>query len=72
MKKLSITPAVLLLLFVTMPLLQSCLDDWDGDDQPSITIGTIRIIDGKGYFFLLWMKEPKCIPEIPHTSITIP
>lgn len=36
-----------------MPVLQSCLDDWDDDERSSLTIGTVRIIDGKDYYFAL-------------------
>lgn len=53
MKKLKITFHACLLLFIAMPLLQSCLDDWDGDDRPLLTIGTVRIIEGNDYFFAL-------------------
>lgn len=53
MRKLKITSAAFLLLLVTMPLLQSCLDDWDNDDRSSLTIGTVRIIDGKDYYLTL-------------------
>lgn len=53
MRKLKITSAAFLLLLVTMPLLQSCLDDWDNDDRSSLTIGTVRIIDGKDYYLAL-------------------
>lgn len=53
MKKFKTTLYVLLLLFVTTPLLQSCLDDFDDDERSSLTIGTLRIIDGKDYYFAL-------------------
>lgn len=53
MKRLKKLLTAFLLLFVTMPLLQSCLDDFDGDEQPSLTIGTLRIINGNDYYFAL-------------------
>ncbi len=53
MKKLRTTFAALLLLFITTLLLQSCLDDWDDNEHSSLTIGTVRIIDGKDYYFAL-------------------
>ena len=53
MKKLRTTLAVFLLLLIAMPVLQSCLDDWNDDERSSLTIGTVRIIDGKDYYFAL-------------------
>lgn len=53
MKKFKITLNVFLLLFITMPLLQSCLDDWDDSERSSLTVGTVRIIEGKDYYFSL-------------------
>lgn len=53
MKKFRKAFAVLPLLCMVVPLLQSCLDDWDDDDRSSLTIGTVRIIDGKDYYFAL-------------------
>ena len=53
MKKLRTTLAAFLLLLIAMPVLQSCLDDWDDDERSSLTIGTVRIIDGKDYYFAL-------------------
>lgn len=53
MKRLKNLLAVFLLLSVTMPFLQSCLDDFDGNEQPSLTIGTLRIINGNDYYFAL-------------------
>lgn len=53
MKKFKITLNAFLLLVITMPLLQSCLDDWDDRERSSLTIGTIRIIEGKDYYFSL-------------------
>ena len=47
MKKLRTTLAAFLLLLIAMPVLQSCLDDWDDDERSSLTIGTVRIINGK-------------------------
>ena len=53
MKKFKRTLNAFLLLFATMPLLQSCQNDWDDDEHSSLTIGTVRIIDGKDYYFYL-------------------
>lgn len=53
MKKILTAFALFLLLFVTMPLLQSCQDDSDDNDLSSLTIGTVRIIEGKDYYFSL-------------------
>lgn len=53
MKKFKITLNAFLLLFITMPLLQSCLDDWDDSERSSLTVGTVRIIEGKDYYFSL-------------------
>lgn len=53
MKKFLTAFALFLLLFVTMPLLQSCQDDSDDNDLSSLTIGTVRIIEGKDYYFSL-------------------
>ena len=53
MKKLRTTLSAFLLLLIAMPVLQSCLDDWDDDERSSLTIGTVRIIDGKDYYFAL-------------------
>ena len=37
-----------------MPMLQSCLDDdWNGSAASSLAIGTVRIVDGKDYYFAL-------------------
>lgn len=69
MKKFRKAFAVLPLLCMVVPLLQSCLDDWDDDDRSSLTIGTVRIIDGKDYYFAL-DEEPGCIPATPPKSIT--
>lgn len=53
MKKFRMTLITLLLTLVTMPLLQSCLDDWDDSERPLLAIGTVRIIDGNDYYFAL-------------------
>ncbi len=53
MKKLRTTLAAFLLLLIATPVLQSCLDDWDDSERSSLTIGTVRIIDGKDYYFAL-------------------
>lgn len=51
MKKLRTTLYAIVLMMIAMPLFHSCLDDWDKNDYPSLSIGTVRIIDGKDYFF---------------------
>ena len=53
MKKFRTILAAFLLLFIATPVLQSCLDDWDDDEHPLLAIGTVRIIDGKDYYFAL-------------------
>ena len=53
MKKLRTILAAFLLLFIATPVLQSCLDDWDDAEHPLLAIGTVRIIDGKDYYFAL-------------------
>lgn len=54
MKKLKTTFVTFLLLLTTMPMLQSCLDDdWNGSTASSLAIGTVRIVDGKDYYFAL-------------------
>ena len=53
MKKFRTILAAFLLLFRATPVLQSCLDDWDDDEHPLLAIGTVRIIDGKDYYFAL-------------------
>ena len=54
MKKLKTTFVTFLLLLTTMPMLQSCLDDdWNGSAASSLAIGTVRIVDGKDYYFAL-------------------
>lgn len=53
MKKIGTTLAAFLLLLIAMPALQSCLDDWDDNEHSSLTIGTVRIINGKEYYFAL-------------------
>ena len=47
------TSAVLMLLFLTMPMLQSCLDDWDDKDNPLFAIGTVKVIEERDYYFAL-------------------
>lgn len=53
MKKLGMTFIALVLLFITTLLLQSCMNDWDDEERSSLTIGTVRIIEGKDYYFAL-------------------
>lgn len=43
-----------ILLFVTMPILQSCLGDTDDPFKDSLfTIGTVKVIEGRDYYFEL-------------------
>lgn len=53
MKRQKMTSAVLMLLFLTMPMLQSCLDDWDDKDNPLFAIGTVKVIEERDYYFAL-------------------
>ena len=43
MKKFRTILAALLLLFITTPVLQSCLDDWDDDEHP-LLLSLIHIL----------------------------
>ncbi len=53
MKKLRFYLAAVILTVLTMPMLQSCLDDDNDYRNTLFTIGTLEIIDGKDYFFNL-------------------
>lgn len=54
MKKLRFYSVILLLTFLAVPMLQSCLDDADDDSRgTNFTIGTIKVIEGKEYYFNL-------------------
>lgn len=53
MKKQKMTFVALILLFLTTPLLQSCLDDWDNKYDTLFAIGTVKVIEGKDYYFAL-------------------
>ncbi len=53
MKKQKMTFVALMILFLTMPMLQSCLDDWDNDYDTLFAIGTVKVIEGKDYYFAL-------------------
>lgn len=57
MKQLKYYIATFVLVFITIPALQSCLNDSDSDNfnnainNSSLAIGTLRIIDGNEYYF---------------------
>lgn len=53
MKKLRFYLVAVILTVLTMPMLQSCLDDDNDYRNTLFTIGTLEIIDGKDYFFNL-------------------
>lgn len=53
MKKQKMTFVALMILFLTMPMLQSCLDDWDDKYDTLFAIGTVKVIEGKDYYFAL-------------------
>lgn len=54
MKKLRMTLAASMLLFLTAIVLQSCLDDWDYDKYDTLfAVGTVKVIEGKDYYFSL-------------------
>lgn len=53
MKKQKMTFVTLMLLFLTTPMLQSCLDDWNNDYNTLFAIGTVEVIEGKDYYFAL-------------------
>lgn len=53
MKKQKMTFVALMILFLTIPMLQSCLDDWDNDYDTLFAIGTVKVIEGKDYYFAL-------------------
>lgn len=45
--------AAFLSTFIILPMLQSCLNDWEDDERSSLTLGTVRIVNGKEYYFAL-------------------
>lgn len=53
MKKLRMTLAASMLLFLTAIVLQSCLDDWDDKYDTLFAVGTVKVIEGKDYYFSL-------------------
>ena len=54
MKKLNISFMALVLLLLSMPALQSCLDnDWDNKYPSLFAIGTVKVIEGNDYYFAL-------------------
>lgn len=42
-----------MLLFLTAIVLQSCLDDWDDKYDTLFAVGTVKVIEGKDYYFSL-------------------
>lgn len=54
MKKLRLPLIAFMLLVLTMPMLQSCLDDMDDPFKDTLfTVGTVKVIEGKDYYFAL-------------------
>lgn len=53
MKKLRITRAASVLLLLATTVLQSCLDDWDDKYDTLFAVGTVKVIEGKDYYFAL-------------------
>lgn len=53
MKNLKKTLVSLMLLLLAMPILQSCLDDWDNKYDTLFAVGTVKVIEGKDYYFAL-------------------
>lgn len=53
MKKLRTICTAIVLLLLTVPTLQSCLDDWDDKYDTLFAVGTLKVIDGKDYYFAL-------------------
>lgn len=53
MKKLKITLAASVFLFLAAVTCQSCLDDWNDKDAPLFAVGTVKVIEGKDYYFSL-------------------
>ena len=54
MKKQRTIFTAFMLLFIAMPMLQSCLDnDWDNQYPSLFAIGTIKVIEGNDYYFTL-------------------
>ena len=51
MKKIKTTISVFTLALLLFPFLQSCLGD--SDASPALAVGTIQVIDGNDYYFLL-------------------
>lgn len=54
MKKQRTIFTAFMLLFIAMPMLQSCLDnDWDNQYPSLFAIGTIKVIEENDYYFTL-------------------
>lgn len=51
MKKQKMTFLTLMLMLLITPILQSCLDDWDDKYDTLFAIGTVKVIEGKDYYF---------------------
>ena len=58
MKKLRFYSVILLLTFLAVSMLQSCLSDADDTSNGTLfTIGTIKVIEDKEYYFNLDRKS---------------
>ena len=68
MKKLRMTLATSMLLFLTAIVLQSCLDDWDDKYDTLFAVGTVKVIEGKDY----WTKAVNYIPVTQPMFTTMP
>lgn len=53
MRKQRLTFIAFMILLLSTPVLQSCLDDWDNNDDTLFTIGTVKVLEGKDYYFAL-------------------
>lgn len=71
MKKLRMTLATSMLLFLTAIVLQSCLDDWDDKYDTLFAVGTVKVIEGKDYYSH-WTKAVNYIPVTQPMFTTMP
>lgn len=53
MKKQKFNLIAFMLVFLTIPILQSCMDNDDENNQTYLAIGTLKIIEDKEYYFNL-------------------
>ena len=59
MKKSRMAFIAFILLLITMPMLQSCLNnDWDNEYPSLFAIGTIKVIEGNNYYFRTCFLDP--------------